>query len=219
MLIAIVPAYNEAKNIGSTLKSLFDHVDQVVVVDDGSVDKTAAIAKSAGATVLRHRINRGQGAALQTGHEYAINTSADFVLHFDGDGQLDVMDIKPALERIKETSSDVLLGSRFLDDRSNVPLSKRYLIHPIGRLFQRLFHGLKLTDTHNGFRILNQKALLKIKITQDGMAHASEIPVLAKKNNLKIVEFPVRVVYREYGQGVGGGFGILKDLFLGKFVR
>ena len=219
MIIAIVPAYNEKKRIGSVVRSLFEHVDKVVVVDDASKDSTAAIARDAGAVVLSHGINRGQGAALETGHAYARKVEADFVLHFDGDGQFDVGDIVPGLEKLKNSKADILFGSRFLDSRSQIPFLKKYILLPIGKIINRILAGIYLTDAHNGFRILNKKALQNLKITQDGMAHATEILVLAKKYNLQYIEYPVKVTYHEYGQRAVGGLKILRDLFMSRFVK
>ncbi len=218
MFVAIVPAYNEEKNIGSVVRSLFDHVDKVIVVDDASLDQTPTLAKEAGAIVISHQINRGQGAAIETGHEYARNLGAGYVLHFDGDNQFAVSDIKPALEKLKSSQADILFGSRFLGGNSSMPWFKKYFIHPLARLFHKIFHGLDHTDAHNGFRILNKKALDSIIITQNRMAHASEIPILAKKHNLEVVEFPVQVSYSEYGQKGRGAFEIIKDLWFGKYV-
>ncbi len=218
MFIAVVPAYNEEKKIGSVVQSLFGHVDQVVVVDDASPDNTFQIAKDAGAVVLRHGINRGQGAALQTGHDYALKNNAEYVLHFDGDGQFCVEDILPALNKMKESSYDVLFGSRFLGKKSNIPWLKRFVLFPMARIFNKM-SGVYLTDIHNGFRILNKKALEVLKIEQDRMAHATEIPVKVKKLGLKYVEFPVKVVYHEYGQGIGNGLSVAKDLLFGKFLK
>jgi len=219
MFFAIIPAYNEEDRISGVIEGLRGHVDRVVVVDDASVDCTVQRAQKAGATVLRHKINRGQGAALQTGHAYARKHGAEHVIHFDGDGQFDVLDIGPALRRLKKSGVDVVLGSRFLDNRSNMPWFKKNILHPIGRVINKLFSGLHLSDVHNGFRVLNKKALEKIVITQDRMAHATEIPALIKKHNLSYIEFPVKVTYHEYGQRASGGVQVLKDLIFGKFVR
>ena len=219
MFIAIVPAHNEEKSIGSVVQSLFYHVDEVVVVDDGSEDETAARAREAGAVVLRHELNRGQGASIETGHEYARAIGAEQVLHFDADGQFDVADIRPALEKLKNTSADVLLGSRFLDDRSNVPWVKRRVLLPLARRLHRLIYRTRLTDVHNGFRILNRRALDSIRITQDRMAHASEIPAQAARFGLKTIELPVKVVYREYGQPSSAGWRIIFDLFTGRLLK
>lgn len=219
MFLAIVPAYNESARIGSVVRSLFDHVDHVVVVDDCSADNTASVAEAAGATVLRHKINRGQGAALETGHSYARKSGALHVIHFDGDGQFSPLDIPLAKAHLEQSGADILFGSRFLDDRTNMPWFKRHILNPIGRFIDRLMGNPKLSDAHNGFRILTAKALEHVVITQDRMAHASEIPQLAKRGKLHIVEFPVKVTYHEYGQGAMGGITIVKDLLLGKFVK
>lgn len=218
-MLAVVPAFNEQRKIQKVVSDLIPFVDEVLVIDDGSVDMTAQKAKGAGASVLIHKINRGQGAALQTGHQYALAKNFDHVLHFDGDGQFDTGQIKPALEFLKKKKVDILLGSRFLDKKSNIPFLKKNLLLPIGRVIDRLSGAVRLTDAHNGFRILTKKALQKIVITQDRMAHATQIPVLIKKNDLDYVEYPVTVEYSEYGQGLKGGLAILKDLFFDNFVR
>lgn len=219
MLVAVVPAHNEEKNIGPVIRGLFNHVDKIIVVDDGSSDATGIKAKEAGAIVLRHALNRGQGASLQTGQDYALSIGADYVLHFDADGQFDASDVNPALARLQAEQADILFGSRFLDSRSRTPWLKRYAVLPLARVFNRLFGGLNLTDAHNGFRILNRRALEKIQITHDRMAHATEIQTQVKKHGLKYIEFPVKVVYREYGQGMGGGVKVLRDLILGRFAK
>lgn len=219
MFLALVPAFNEEKRIAAVIQGLLSQVDSVVVIDDASQDGTVEVARSAGAIVLQHELNRGQGAALETGHEYAREVGADYVIHFDADGQFHPDDIRPALETLQKKNADILFGSRFLEKKSNVPWSKQYIIFPIGKLIDKMFGSLPLSDVHNGFRILSKDALQKIKITQDRMAHATEIPVLAKHHKLVYVEFPVQVTYHEYGQGGMGGVHVVKDLFTGKFIR
>jgi len=218
MFVAIIPAFNEEKRIEQVVGDLKAIVDEVIVVDDASTDDTVTKAKNAGATLLCLPINRGQGAALQTGGEYALDIGAEYVLHFDGDAQFCVEDVLPAFEKIKKEKADILFGSRYLDGRSNVPKLKKYFIHPVGKLLDRVLFNVSLSDAHNGFRILNRKALGSIEISQDRMAHATEIPKLAVKKNLQIVEFPVKVVYHEFGQGLKGGFRILRDLFFQKLI-
>ena len=213
MLFVVVPAYNEEKQIGRVISGLFEHgLKNIVVVDDGSTDNTSGAAKSAGAIVLTHEINRGQGAALQTGNDYALANGASLVAHFDADGQFNPADIKTAVEALQNQNVDVLLGSRFLDGRSQIPWTKKYIVLPIARLINRFLTGLKLTDVHNGFRILTRRALEKINISQDRMAHNSEIIKQIKSRNLSFVEHPVQVSYFEYGQGVGGGFKIILEI-------
>lgn len=219
MFLAIVPAYNEAERVGSVVRSLLAFVDDVVVVDDGSIDGTADVAKDAGAIVLSHKINRGQGAALETGHAYARSAGAAHVLHFDADGQFSVEDIPSALSALQEADADVLFGTRYGEKESNIPWTKRYILGPIGRIVDRIFGSVRLSDAHNGFRILTKKALDDVRIRQSGMAHASEIPALVKKHNLSYIEVPVSVTYHEYGQGIRGGITVVKDLFFGVFSK
>lgn len=219
MFIAILPAYNEEKMIGSVVRSLFGYVDEIVVVDDGSRDSTAQLARDAGATVLVHKINRGQGAALETGHEYARRIGADYVIHFDADGQFHVEDILPALAHLQYNNAEVLFGSRFLGKNTEIPFFKKQVVLPIAKIINMLFTRAYLSDAHNGFRILSKKALQEISIEQDRMAHATEIPAQVKKKNLAFVEFPVQVSYHEYGQGSAAGFMIIRDLVIGKFVK
>ncbi len=147
MLVAVVPAYNEEKTIGAVVKKLLSFVDKVVVVDDASSDNTFEIAKQHEATVLRHKINRGQGAALETGQTYARSMNADHVIHFDGDGQFVAEEIPHAVEALRKEQADILLGSRFLTGHSNIPFSKRVFILPLARLFDRFFFRTFL----NGF--------------------------------------------------------------------
>lgn len=231
MIFVVVPAYNEEKNIGRVVRGLFgvEHglarIDsgftrmRVVMVDDGSEDKTAAEAKTAGAEVVQHKINRGQGAALQTGDEYALKNGAEIVVHFDADGQFNPADILPAITKIKNGECEAVFGSRFLDSRSKIPFFKRYFVFPLGRWLNNFLTGAKLTDVHNGFRVFSRSALEKIEITQDGMAHNTEITARVKKSGLKFLECPTEVVYSEYGQGIGGGLKILWDLIIGKIFN
>ena len=168
--------------------------------------------------VISHAINRGQGAALQTGHEFALKNKMEMVVDFDADDQMNPADIKGALEIINNQKADVVLGSRFLDNRSQIPFFKKYLILPAGRLVNFCLCGLWLSDAHNGFRVLNFKALESINLTQDGMAHATEIISQIKKNKLVFKEYPVEIKYHRFGQGISGGLKIIKDLLIGKIL-
>jgi glycosyltransferase involved in cell wall biosynthesis len=219
-LFVIVPAYNEEERIGRVISGLFEHgVKNVVVVDDGSTDQTAEKAVAAGAVVLRHEVNRGQGAALQTGNEYALNHNTDLVVHFDADDQFNPADIAGAVKALLAARADVLLGSRFLDGRSRIPWTKKYIILPVSRIINKALTGLRLSDVHNGFRVLTRRALEKVCISQDRMAHNSEIIQQIKKQGLICIEYPVEVRYFEYGQGLGGGFKIIWEIFQGKLTK
>lgn len=217
-VIAVIPAYNEEKTIKAVIENIKKKVDDVVVVDDGSRDRTFNLAKSAGAIVLKHIVNRGQGAALETGTSYALKIKADIIVHFDADGQHKVEDVDKLIKPILNDGFDVILGSRFLGQKSNVPLIKEIFILKPAIILNRFFTGLRLTDVHNGLRAFSRKAAKKIKITQDKMAHNTEIPAEIHKNGLKWQEVAVEIIYKEYGQGFMGGVRILKDLFLRKII-
>jgi glycosyltransferase involved in cell wall biosynthesis len=186
------------------------------VVDDGSKDKTVELAKKAGAIVLEHKINCGQGAALQTGNDFALIKKADLVVHFDGDGQFLASEIKNLIQPIIEDNYEVVFGSRFLGKKSKIPKFKEKIILPLGKIINKLFLGIKTTDPQNGFRALSRKALKKIAIKNNGMAHCSEILFKTKEYNLKFKEIPTTVIYNDFGQRSSGGFKILKDLFMNK---
>ncbi|MBP7992622.1 MAG: glycosyltransferase family 2 protein [Candidatus Magasanikbacteria bacterium] len=218
MILAIVPAFNESKTIRAVVQGLLPMVNQVVVIDDGSHDTTATEAEAAGAKVLRHEVNRGQGAALETGHAYARQNGAQIVVHFDADGQLDPADIARGINLMHEKNADIILGSRFLEKKSNLPWFKKNIILPIGRFVDRFFGGVRLTDAHNGFRILNSRALAVVQLEQNRMAHATEIPQLIRRHKLVYAELPITVSYREFGQGVSGGLKIIRDLIMNKIV-
>lgn len=224
----IIPAYNEQKNIRRVLDELKKYDYEVVVVDDGSEDNTYQIVHNKGAVVLRHKINRGQGAALQTGTEYALSKGAEVIVHFDADGQFLSYEIGRVVKPILSGDVDVVLGSRFIANSANkkannadvqMPLFKFFFILPVARVINYFFTGLKLTDAHCGFRAMNKYAARKVKILQDGMSHNTEIVAQIKKYHLRFKEVPVSVIYKEFGQGVGGGVRILKELLLGKVLK
>ena len=217
-IFVVVPTFNEEKNIQNVLSDLKKFDYDIIVVDDGSQDKTLKLAQIAGVKVLEHKINRGQGAALQTGTDYAVKNNADVIVHFDGDGQFLAEEIKFLVEPIMYEKIDIILGSRFLKKNKNIPKFKKYIIYPVSKIINTFFTGIKLTDVHCGFRALSKKAAEKININQDGMSHNTEIISQIKKFKLKYREVPVSVIYKEFGQGIKGGLNILKELFFGKFL-
>jgi glycosyltransferase involved in cell wall biosynthesis len=219
--VAVVAAYNEASSIGYVINNLLPLVDVVVVVDDGSADRTSEIAKSCGATVLRHVINRGQGAAQQTGNEYALRIGADIIVHFDADGQHDSADVLKFIEPLKKDEVDMVLGSRFLGS-ANLPLSRKIILK-LGLLFVWFYSGLRLTDSQNGFRAFSRSAAKKIVITQDGMAHASEILDEIAEQKLRYKEVPVTIHYTAEtlakGQSGFNSINIVTRLIWDKFLQ
>lgn len=222
MIYIVIPAYNEEKSIVSVLSTLRDHhYDNVVVVDDGSSDRTYELAKSQGVIVLNHCINRGQGAALATGTAYALECGADIIVHFDADGQFDVSDIENLIAPVKQGEVDIVFGSRFLDKKSNIPIVRKFILK-CGILFQWFLTGVKLSDAHNGFRAMNRKAASCIQITQDRAAHNTEILEETIRNGLRYREVPVRVYYTPYslsrGQSSLDAIKIVWDLIKGKVL-
>jgi len=218
-IICVIPAWNEAKNITKVIGDVKPLVNEVVVIDDCSQDDTAALAKAAGATVLRHPINRGQGASLQTGNDYALKNGADIIIHFDADDQFLAAEIKEMVAPIINGQADIVFGSRFLGKNSNFPFAKKYLIMPLAKIFTRLFLGIKLSDPQNGFRALSHQAAEAIRIDNREMAHASEIQAKAFEQKFRISEVPITVIYHDFGQKLSGGFKVAKDLLIHRIIK
>ena len=203
--IALVPAFNESTVVAEVvaeLRSLFDHV---VVVDDGSRDTTAYAAKGAGAVVLRHRVNLGQGAALQTGFDHALSRPGiRYVVTVDADGQHRAEDAVALLELARAADLQVVLGTRYTADLrpQDMPWSRRLLLRAALR-FSRATTGLALTDTHNGLRVLRRDALTRLRLVHNGMAHASELEHHVARLGLTWAEAPVTVRYTAYSRAKG----------------
>ena len=260
----VVPFYNENPDqVAEILANLQNYVDAIVVVDDGSkINQQSAISNQQ-LSWLRHELNRGQGAALQTGTDYAIKNGAEIIIHFDSDGQHNPEDIPALIKPIQEGRVDFVFGSRYkktcperseaeprepMPQRShvnygefgsrrdpsthpenqtgfgrdrflNIPPTKKYLLHPLARFINYLFTGLKLSDAHNGLRAFRASIADQIYLTQDRMAHATEIMRLVKQNKIRYTEVAVRVNYSQYGQGLKGGVKIVRELLTGKIVK
>jgi len=221
-IFVIIAAYNEERKIAQVISSLQkEKYKNIVVVNDCSNDHTFKIAKNKKVHTLNHIINRGQGAALRTGIEYALKLGADVIITFDADGQHDAKEIKLLIDPIKKGKADIVLGSRFLK-KSKIPFLKKIVLKG-GVLFTRIFSCIKLTDTHNGFRALSKKAAEKNEIKQDRMAHASEIIDEIVKKKLKFVEVPVTIRYTEYsmkkGQSIFNSINIAAKMIIRKLTR
>lgn len=218
----VVPAYNEAAAIHGVVEELRAGFPNIIVVDDGSSDSTSSEARRARATVIRHVLNRGQGAALQTGIEYSVRHGADIVVTFDADGQHRTEDVSRLIDAMEKTGADIAIGSRFLELRSNVPTFRRFTLR-LGALFMRVTSGVALTDAHNGLRAMRRRAAEQIHLTIDGMAHASEILDQINRLKLKVTEVPVVVHYSEYsvakGQSSLAAFRIAFDYLMKRIFR
>lgn len=218
----IIPAYNEETTIQSVLIGLIRLRYSIIVVNDGSTDSTAKLAAEFPITLLNHLCNLGQGAALRTGIEYALGIrETRYIVTFDADGQHDPEDIERLLGALIQGKYDIVLGSRFIDggDSLNIPYQKRILLN-LATLFTRLTTHLKISDTHNGLRAMTAETARKVTITQNRMAHASEI--LAKIANLKLryCEVPVVIRYSNYskqkGQSIFESINILWEMMVGR---
>jgi polyprenyl-phospho-N-acetylgalactosaminyl synthase len=218
----VIPAFNEAETIGEVVARCRAHYPRVVVVDDCSIDETRSKAADHGAIVIRHPINLGQGAALQTGISYALAHGAGQIVTFDADGQHRVADIEVLVRRQHSSGADVVLGSRFLGSAENMPRLRRAVLRA-AVLFTRITSGLNLTDAHNGLRLLTRAAAQRVRILQNRMAHASELLDQFAESGLKVVEAPVTIVYSEYslrkGQKLGNAFNVLAELLTARLSR
>jgi polyprenyl-phospho-N-acetylgalactosaminyl synthase len=216
----VVPAFNEAAVIGEVITELRAVFDHVVCVDDGSSDDTGAIALRAGAHLVRHPVNLGQGAAIQTGVEYARSQpSAEVFVTFDADGQHRVKDVVRMIDKLMTEDVDVVIGTRFADHgtRSDVPVLKRIVLRTAVWLSPRS-RRLGLSDAHNGLRVFNRTVADGLDIAMSGMGHASEFISMIDENGWRVTEEPVEILYTDYsrskGQPLLNGVNIVFDGFL-----
>lgn len=214
----IIPVYNEDQVIGQVVKDLISTFPHVVCIDDGSRDRSAAVAAAAGATVIRHPVNLGQGAGLQTGIEYVRGfTPAKYLLTFDADGQHRVEDGLAMVEQAEQEGLAIVFGSRFLSSQTQVGWSKRLVLKTAARVTARRT-GLQLTDAHNGLRVLRRDAFEQVNLLQNRMAHASEIVAQLARTGLPWAEHSVFIRYTDYskakGQSLLNSINILTELLI-----
>ncbi len=212
----LITAYNEETLIGHVLTDLQRAFQHIVVIDDCSEDTTGEVAREHGAVVIRHPINLGQGAALQTGITYICGTDATAVVTFDADGQHRVEDAVTLATAVLRDEADVVCGSRFLTLKSATMPRLKFVVLKMAAIFTRITTGVRVTDAHNGLRAIAIASAAKLEITQNRMAHASEIIDLIKKNGLRYKEYPVVIQYTAYsinkGQKITNAINILIDL-------
>lgn len=219
----IVPCYNEGQVIREVLSDALQTFPNIVAVNDGSADNSAAEIHAAGAHLVNHPVNLGQGAAIQTGVEYArMQPGAQYFVTFDADGQHQVKDVKRMIERLRTEPIDIVVGTRFGRPRSaddQVPLIKRIVLKTVVFLSPRT-RRLGLTDAHNGLRAFNQKVAQELNLRMNGMSHASEFVHTMDEKKWRTAEEPVDVLYTEYsmskGQSLINGINILSDEFVAR---
>ena len=221
----VIAAYNEEKVIAEVLNALKlkRPNDAIIVVDDGSSDNTYEVVKSVkNIFLLKHIINLGQGAALQTGIEMSKKLGVTYVVTFDADGQHDADDIERFIKVMKKEDLDIVMGSRFLNCKSNVPLFKKFILK-LSTIFTWMVSGIKLTDSHNGFRVINIAKNPNFKITQNRMEHASEIIDIIRHLNMKYRELPCHIYYTDYskskGQSIFNSINILIEYFTQRLIK
>lgn len=219
-IFIIIPCYNEAGIILETIAAVNEKGYSIIVVDDHSTDNTGEELKEAPVIYIRHRLNMGQGAALQTGINVALKKGAEYIVTFDADGQHDVNDIEGMIGKLKEEQLDIVLGSRFLPGAGGNISTGRKMFLKIACYLNYLFTGILLTDAHNGLRAMNRHTAEHIRLKENRMAHATEILTEIKRCDLKFGEFPVHIHYTGYskkkGQSLLNSVRIFFDLVLNK---
>ncbi|MFB8386169.1 glycosyltransferase family 2 protein [Microbacterium sp. NPDC055910] len=214
----VIPLYNEASVIGEVIAELKPEFTNIVCVDDGSTDGSAAAARAAGAFLVEHPVNLGQGAALQTGIEFALaHPSCAYIVTFDADGQHRVEDAVGMVAIARSHNAAIIFGSRFLDDRTKPGLLKRVILKTAVWV-TNMTTGMRLSDAHNGLRALRRDAAENVHLKQDRMAHATEIVLQLGRSGLPWEEYPVELLYTDYskakGQSVLNSVNILVDLIV-----
>lgn len=203
-LLIIIPAFNEASVLATVISAVkkFQPESDILVVDDGSSDNTAQVARDSGVIVLSHILNRGLGGAIGTGLIYARDHDYNLVVTLDADGQHDPQDIKQVIEPILENRADIVIGSRLHADKFAMPIDRR-IINRLANLVTLMLFKVKTTDSQSGFRALNQRAIQYLNIRTDRMEVSSEIFTEIKRLKLRYQEVPIKVIYTTYSKSKG----------------
>lgn len=223
-LVAIIPAYNEEKALADVIGKTFEHVDEVIVVDDGSSDKTSEVAIEAGARVIKHSVNLGKGEALKSGFKAVGDDS--IIITIDGDGQHNPSEIPDLVRPIIEDGADLVNGSRYMNGpEENTPAYRR-VGQKVLDIATNISAGTKVTDSQSGFRAFSPKSKNVFRFKDTGFGIESEMLVDAAEAGLKIVEVPITVRYDLDGStkdpithGVGVLFNIAKDKVFRTFKK
>jgi glycosyltransferase involved in cell wall biosynthesis len=192
----LIPAYNEERFIGSIVLAAQDHVDLVVVVDDGSRDRTSELARRAGAVVVQHQVNQGKAAAVNTGFAYVRSLQPEAMIMLDGDGQHCAADIPTVIQPVLDNTADIVVGSRFLNVKSKIPIYRQLGQHGL-TLATNLASGVNSSDSQSGYRAFSAHALRELSFGQGGFSIESEMQFLARMHKLRVAEVPVHVIYAE----------------------
>lgn len=220
----VIPCYNEGQVIQDVITQARQTFPNIVAVNDGSADNSADAIRAGGAHLVNHPVNLGQGAAIQTGVEYArAQLGAQYFVTFDADGQHQVKDVVAMVERLRAEPLDIIVGTRFAgQDNSQVPWIKRVVLKTVVMLSPRT-KRLGLTDAHNGLRVFNRRVAEEMNIRMNGMSHASEIVTMIDEHGWRVGEQPVDILYTEYSMGKGqsliNGVNILADGLMARRLK
>lgn len=219
----VIPAFNEGSAILGTINGIPEDFPHIIVVDDGSRDDTREQVAATRAALVKHPINLGQGAALQTGIDMALlDPGVDYVVTFDADGQHRIEDVRAMIDHAERHSVQVVLGSRFLGEAINMPGMKRVILKA-AVWFSNITSGVRLTDTHNGLRVIHRSAAERMKLELPDFSHASEIVERIGQERLTYAEVPVTIIYSEYsrskGQSMINAVNIAFDALLRKMIK
>jgi len=209
-IVAGIPAFNEEKTIGKVIKETKKYVDKVIVVNDGSTDKTAIISEKEGASVINHIINKGKGVALNKIFNRAKKLNADILILLDADGQHQPKEIPSLIKPIVNNKADIVIGSRFMKNKNFIPFYRKIGLY-ILTVVTNFLSKIKLTDSQSGFRAFSKKAIDNLYFKERGLAVESEMQFLAKRNKLKIIEVPIITLYEDKAKRnpLSHGFGVL----------
>jgi len=208
-ILVLIPALNEEEQIGAVIQQVKEQVReaQVLVVNDGSADRTEQKALDSGAKVLTHPFNMGYGVALQTGYKYALKHGFDYVLQMDGDGQHDPQYLQTLLKEVKEGEVDVVVGSRFLGTgKYRAPLLRRVGMHLFGFMASRL-SGQSITDPTSGYQALGRRALeMCVSDAFPGDYPDADVLIMLHRAGLRFREVPVSMHPNLQGRSMHSGF-------------
>jgi len=205
--VIVIPAYNEEKTIAEAVRGALQAADRVLVVDDGSADRTSEIAAAAGAIVVRHAVNRGLGGALGTGIEGALRLGADLIATMDADGQHRSEDAKRAMDRVAEGDVDFVIGSRMLEKKGNMPARRRFAQF-LGNALTYVLFRKWVTDSQSGLRAMSRHAAERIRIRSSRMEVSSEFVKEVVDKRLRLAEIPIEAIYTEYSLSKGQNFAV-----------
>ena len=200
-VVAVIPCLNEENYIGEVVNIALNHVNAIIVVDDGSADATAHVARKAGAEVISHSAKQGAGAATRTGFQAALKAGAYIVVTLDGDGQHNPDEIPALLAPILDGKADLVIGSRFIEPATNMPLYRKFGIDVITWLYN-FGTNVNISDAQSGFRAHSRRLLETIHITRNDFSFSIEVLVKARKKKLIIAEVPVSCLYHAQGSTI-----------------